>query len=96
MLARTSQHGSGRAGLQPRRYKAFLIIPVSRAPRSPRRPAASCAGRGTNRGREPPFRQPPKSVQTWCEIRVDRRLKKLDSRLAASCFQSGASGGMRI
>jgi len=35
MLARTSQHGSGRAGLQPRRYKAFLIIPVSRAPRSP-------------------------------------------------------------
>jgi len=30
-----SQHRSGRAGLQPRRYKAFLIIPVSRAPRSP-------------------------------------------------------------
>jgi hypothetical protein len=34
-LARISHHGSGRAGLQPRRYKAFLIIPVSRAPRSP-------------------------------------------------------------
>jgi hypothetical protein len=34
-IARISHHGSGRAGLQPRRYKAFLIIPVSRAPRSP-------------------------------------------------------------
>jgi hypothetical protein len=34
-LARISHHGSGRAGLQPRRYKAFLIIPGSRAPRSP-------------------------------------------------------------
>jgi hypothetical protein len=34
-LARISHHGSGRAGLQPRRYKAFLIVPVSRAPRSP-------------------------------------------------------------
>jgi hypothetical protein len=34
-LARISRHGSGRAGLQPRRYKAFLIIPLSRAPRSP-------------------------------------------------------------
>ena len=34
-LARISHHGSGRAGLQPRRYKAFLIIPLSRAPRSP-------------------------------------------------------------
>jgi len=34
-LARISRHGSGRAGLQPRRYKAFLIILVSRAPRSP-------------------------------------------------------------
>ena len=35
MLARISHHGSGRAGLQPRRHKAFLIIAVSRAPRSP-------------------------------------------------------------
>jgi hypothetical protein len=34
-LGRTSHHGSGRAGLQPRRYKAFLIIPPCRAPRSP-------------------------------------------------------------
>ena len=34
-LARISHHGSGRAGLQPRRYKAFLIIPVFPAPRSP-------------------------------------------------------------
>jgi hypothetical protein len=34
-LACISHHGSGRAGLQPRRYKAFLITPVSRAPRSP-------------------------------------------------------------
>jgi hypothetical protein len=34
-LARISHHRSGRAGLQPRRYKAFLIVPVSRAPRSP-------------------------------------------------------------
>ena len=35
MLARISHHGSGRAGLQPRRYKAFLIVPLPRAPRSP-------------------------------------------------------------
>ena len=33
--ARISHHESGRAGLQPRRYKAFLIIAVSLAPRSP-------------------------------------------------------------
>jgi hypothetical protein len=72
-VARISHHGSGRAGLQPRRYRAFLIIAVSRAPRSPRRPAASCAGHGTNRGgsrdsggaEAPPFRQPTKSVETW-------------------------------
>jgi hypothetical protein len=35
LLARISHHGSGRAGLQPRLYKAFLIIPASRTPRSP-------------------------------------------------------------
>jgi hypothetical protein len=35
VLTRISRHGSGRAGLQPRRYKPFLIIPVPRAPRSP-------------------------------------------------------------
>ena len=34
-LARISHDGSGRAGLQTRRYKAFQIIPVSHAPRSP-------------------------------------------------------------
>ena len=34
-LAGISRHGSGRAGLQPRRKKDFLIIPVCRAPRSP-------------------------------------------------------------
>src|SRR5271157_1477293 len=34
-ITRISHHGSGRAGLQPRRYKALMIIPLSRAPRSP-------------------------------------------------------------
>jgi hypothetical protein len=52
-LARISHHGFGRAGLQPRRYKAFVIILVSRALQSPRRL------RGTRRteGGEPRFRR---------------------------------------
>ena len=70
-LAWISHHGSGRAGLQPRRYKAFLIIPVSRAPRSLQPQAAR--GTGPTEGgshdsggaEAPPFRQPTKSVQTW-------------------------------
>ena len=44
-LAGISHHGCGRAGLQPRRYEAFLIISVSRAPRSP-------AGAGLRGARE--------------------------------------------
>ena len=71
MLARTSQHGSGRAGLQPRRYKAFLIIPVSRA-------CGTARGAGPTEGwsrdfggaEAPPFRQPAKSIQTRREIQV--------------------------
>ena len=39
---------AGRAGLQPRRLRAFLIIPVSRAPRSLRLQAARGAGHGNN------------------------------------------------
>ena len=43
-LVLDSTHASGRAGLQPRRYKAFLIIPVSRASRSLRPQAARDTG----------------------------------------------------
>ncbi|MGA9057408.1 MAG: hypothetical protein WB763_12960, partial [Terriglobia bacterium] len=70
--ARISHHGSGRAGLQPRRYKAFLIIPVSRAPRSPSADGQRGARDQQRAGaaipaglKPPPFRQPTKSVQTW-------------------------------
>jgi len=48
-----STQGSGRAGLQPRRYKAFLIIPVPRAVSRLR----NRAGHGTNGGRGPRFRR---------------------------------------
>jgi hypothetical protein len=70
-LARICHHGSGRAGLQPRRYEAFLIIAVSRAPRSLRPQAARGTGPTEGGSRDfggaeaPPFRQSPESVQTW-------------------------------
>ena len=50
-----SHHGSGRAALQPRRYKAFLIIPVSRAPRSPS--ADGLRGAQDQQRGEPRFRR---------------------------------------
>ena len=67
-LARISHHerilgrAPGRAGLQPRRYRAILIISESRAPRSLRRQAARGAGptegggRGFGGAEAPPFR----------------------------------------
>jgi hypothetical protein len=63
----TSPHFSQqvwKGGLQPRRYKAFVTIPVSRAPRTLRRQAArgtgpTGGGSGDFGGAEaPPFRQP--------------------------------------
>ena len=68
-LARISHHDFGRAGLQPRRWRAFLIIPVSRAPRSLRLQAARGAGRTKGWSRDfggaeaPPFRQSPRAFQ---------------------------------
>ena len=52
VLARIFHHAVGRAGLQPRRYRAILIISESRAPRSLRPQAARGAGRteGGRRG----------------------------------------------
>jgi len=52
-LAHISHHGSGRAGLQPRRYKAFLIIPLPRAPRSPS--ADGLRGHGPKEGGDREF-----------------------------------------
>jgi len=68
------ESASLRKNRRPQRRKSALrllvIIPVARAPRSLRLVAATIAGRGTNRGREPgfrrsrpagpPFRLPPK------------------------------------
>jgi hypothetical protein len=50
----------GREGLQPRRYVTFLIIPVSRDPRSLRLVAAATAGRETDRKLELAFSAGPK------------------------------------
>jgi hypothetical protein len=70
-LRRISHQGSGRAGLQPRRYKAFLINPVPRAPRSPAsaglrgaRDQLRAEGRAFGGAEAPPFRQPLQSVQS--------------------------------
>jgi hypothetical protein len=63
-LTRISHQGSGRAGLQPRRYKAFLIIPASRVPSSLQPQAARDTGPTESGSRDfggaeaPPFRQP--------------------------------------
>jgi len=74
------ESASLRKNRRPQRRKSALrllvIIPVARAPRSLRLVAATTAGRGTNRGREPgfrrsrpagpPFRLPPKvSHRGW-------------------------------
>ncbi len=100
-------HGIGRAGLQPRRYKAFLIIPVLRAPRSLRLQAARGAERTEGRSRDfggaeaPPFRQPPKPSQRGekCEPYLATanfclRLTRLlpNDILQFTSFLCGASG----
>ena len=64
-LVWASHHGIGGAGLQPRRYKTFQIIPVFRTPRSLRPQAARGAepteggSRDFGGAEAPPFRQPP-------------------------------------
>ena len=78
----TSPHFSQqvwKGGLQPRRYKAFVTIPVSRAPRTLRRQAArgtgpTGGGSGDFGGAEaPPFRQPLRASKRGEKSGLSRR-----------------------
>jgi cbb3-type cytochrome oxidase cytochrome c subunit len=84
-LIRISDDGFGRAGLQPRQYRPFLIIPVSRSLRSLRPQAAQGAGQKSESGDAVSAGLKPRPSASFPNEVIEAGAKIYGEALCASC-----------